>query len=354
MKQEISIYLDLVRFSAALLVLVYHTYGRGITGGFLWQISSYGHTAVIVFFVLSGYVIGFVAHSKEKTISEFLAARASRLYSVVFPAVILTFACNEFGRYFILDIYNGPWNEDEPNKYLRYIAALLMLQNIWGVDLSPTNNGVFWSLSYEFFYYLFFATLFYMRGKRKIILLFLLAAIAGPAIVSLFPIWGLGYLAYRFHFSNKVVLHPKVALLLFILSLIILIASPTYRGLVNYKAPVIRGTALLDYIDGIAFFVHLLVAPIVVKKISKMLVMTREVIVFMSSMTFSLYLFHLPLVRLFAGISPFIDKPSSYANIIFVYLMTIFVILLLGIPVERSKYWYKKWFRGIFDGVGQR
>lgn len=70
MNKEMSLYLDLIRFVSAFLVFVYHSFGNGITGGFLWQIGGYGHTAVMVFFVLSGYVIAYVIVDKRKNASR--------------------------------------------------------------------------------------------------------------------------------------------------------------------------------------------------------------------------------------------------------------------------------------------
>jgi peptidoglycan/LPS O-acetylase OafA/YrhL len=130
MTKETSIYLDLIRFTAAAFVLIYHSYGTNITGGFLWQFGQYGHTAVIIFFALSGYVISYVATTKEKTLSEYVLSRTSRIYSIALPAILVTLICNELGNVVIQEHYKGPWNQDEPHEYLRYLATLFMIQNI--------------------------------------------------------------------------------------------------------------------------------------------------------------------------------------------------------------------------------
>tara|TARA_R110002095_G_scaffold43637_1_gene39547 strand:- start:2716 stop:2901 length:186 start_codon:yes stop_codon:yes gene_type:complete len=54
MTREMSLYLDLIRFLAALVVVVVHSYGMGMTGGFLWQLAEHGQTAVMVFFCFIG------------------------------------------------------------------------------------------------------------------------------------------------------------------------------------------------------------------------------------------------------------------------------------------------------------
>ena len=66
MRRELSVYLDVLRLSAALTVFVSHLSWIQISGGFLWQLQFLGHDAVMVFFVLSGFVIQYAADTKEK------------------------------------------------------------------------------------------------------------------------------------------------------------------------------------------------------------------------------------------------------------------------------------------------
>ena len=79
MKREISLYLDLLRFLAALVVLLQHLSWAHFSGGLLWQIGPYGAQAVIVFFVLSGYVIGYVTDRADNTPRRYAVDRAAPL-----------------------------------------------------------------------------------------------------------------------------------------------------------------------------------------------------------------------------------------------------------------------------------
>ena len=63
--------------------------------------SGYGHTAVIVFFVLSGYVIAYVSEVKENNVKAYWASRLSRLYSLAIPAVLLTPMLDVLGSDFV-------------------------------------------------------------------------------------------------------------------------------------------------------------------------------------------------------------------------------------------------------------
>ena len=57
MTNALSLYLDALRFGAAFVVFVSHYVAERYTGGLFWQSMPYGRTAVLVFFVLSGFVI---------------------------------------------------------------------------------------------------------------------------------------------------------------------------------------------------------------------------------------------------------------------------------------------------------
>ncbi|WP_165313328.1 acyltransferase family protein [Vibrio ziniensis] len=341
MEKNTSLYLDAIRFLAACLVVIYHTSGENITGGFLWQLNVYGHPSVIVFFVLSGYVIAFVADTKEKTLSDYLAARLSRLYSIIVPAIVITLICNEIGGLYISNEYNGPWNENEPNTYARYFAALLMLQNVWGLDLSPTNNGSFWSLSYEFFYYVLFAGIFYCKGFSRFAICTAAIVISGPKIIALAPIWWLGYVAYRLNTTQKIVIPAWLSVSLFSSGLFLLAIVPHFSELFRFQTLHFGDKVAFDYLIGLGFFIHLLGVPQVAKMLSYFLNIAEPTIKRMSYTTFSIYLFHLPIIRLTAGISPYIENPGSWQNILFIYVLTFSVIRLLGSPAERSKRWYK-------------
>lgn len=100
MSPALSCYLDGMRLLAAMLVYLSHANASWLTGNLpvLWRISNLGNEAVMMFFVLSGFVIAFVTDKKEHTAREYLLSRFARLYSVAIPAIVLAFVSDSIGQ----------------------------------------------------------------------------------------------------------------------------------------------------------------------------------------------------------------------------------------------------------------
>ena len=97
MTQALSLYLDALRFAAAFTVFMSHYAAGRYSGGLFWQVTPYGRIAVIVFFVLSGFVIAWVTETRERTLEEYALSRVARLYSVIVPAFVVTWALDNLG-----------------------------------------------------------------------------------------------------------------------------------------------------------------------------------------------------------------------------------------------------------------
>lgn len=70
--------------------MVFISHVPGFSGGLFWQLAGFGHEAVVVFFVLSGFVISFVVYDKNESALKYISSRLTRIYSVAIPAIILT------------------------------------------------------------------------------------------------------------------------------------------------------------------------------------------------------------------------------------------------------------------------
>jgi peptidoglycan/LPS O-acetylase OafA/YrhL len=178
---------------------------------FLYLVSSFAHQAVIVFFVLSGFL---VSASVLRAWSEgrwswrvYLIDRFSRLYTVLIPALLLGLAWDRAGISFFTasPIYTGHAHNHVLNfsimarsKLSVMLANALFLQFVIAPPFG--SNGPLWSLSFEFWYYITFALCFSAIAPgiddRPRLGCAIGAALVllgvGPDIASFFPIWLLG------------------------------------------------------------------------------------------------------------------------------------------------------------------
>lgn len=193
MKPALSLYLDALRFGAALVVLLSHYgYPRFSDGRWLWvRELNLGSDAVIVFFVLSGLVISYVGARPDATGARFAFDRITRLVSVALPALVLTFLLDRIGSRLDPTIYLWPYYQ--PMPFGEMLIRGLTFSNEWGISEARLGtNGPYWSLSYEATYFALFGVAVFTRGVRRMALLLLLGLVAGLNILLLLPVWLMG------------------------------------------------------------------------------------------------------------------------------------------------------------------
>lgn len=226
---EKYIHLDLFRGVAAFMVLINHLraifytdHGSagdlGVTYDLIYFLSGFGHEAVMVFFVLSGF---FISGNVLKQVNagrwswkHYLIQRGSRLWIVLVPALVFTAILDLSGMAICAntELYNG----DTHNGVINYsiserstpaivLGNILFLQSIQ-IDTYGSNSPL-WSLSYEFWYYILFPSLFFaLRKNNNIRSRVLFLSIACIVFVLLgfkaglyFGIWLLGFAGAVMH-----------------------------------------------------------------------------------------------------------------------------------------------------------
>jgi peptidoglycan/LPS O-acetylase OafA/YrhL len=219
-----SLHLDIIRGFAALLVLVGHLRliitghtGAGASGGGLnshpANATGLGHASVMIFFVLSGYLVGgsVLRDLRRNTFSwsQYGLKRLTRLWTVLVPVLVLSALLDALTMHYfsgtrVVEFGHFTHSFQQPGilQFLRYLAFLQSI-NRFGVHQFGTN-GALWSLSNEFWYYALFPLIAVALGKRspilwKVLMLFLaglLLWILGAGIVEYFPLWLCGVAAY--------------------------------------------------------------------------------------------------------------------------------------------------------------
>src|SRR5690606_31622744 len=121
MTRFFSLYLDALRFLAAMVVFVSHfAYPRFTDGDYMIiRDLNLGSDAVVFFFVLSGLVISYTVEVKDKTLKQYAFSRATRLYSVVIPVLLLTVLMDGIGSRIAPAVYDGWWRSEEHTSELQ-------------------------------------------------------------------------------------------------------------------------------------------------------------------------------------------------------------------------------------------
>lgn len=203
MTVTVSIFLDLIRFGAALLVALHHAcftkFGTHLPG----QLVKTGTEPVIVFFVLSGVVIAYTADCKDHTLKGYSISRMARIFSVMVPALLVTALLDDVGCRLAPALYADHWTDPHTldnvaaDGWRRYLTTATFTNELWWRDFWPGTDSPFWSLGYEVGYYLLFAIAFYLRGRYRIALLVAVSFILGPKILFLAPVWILGAVTWQ-------------------------------------------------------------------------------------------------------------------------------------------------------------
>ena len=216
-----SVLLDLVRGLAALVVLLEHwRYILFIDFPqlskpllplvVLYFLCTAGHQAVVVFFVLSGYLISgsvfrLLARNKWSW-RTYLMHRLLRLWIVLLPGLLLCALWDGVGLHF--HVAPGLYNGLSGNHMTGNVGATYTLRNFLGNLLFlqtisvPTfgSDGALWSLTNEFWYYILFPIGFLVvKGAKKLlvravygILFAVVMLLVGRNVLEGFPIWLLG------------------------------------------------------------------------------------------------------------------------------------------------------------------
>jgi peptidoglycan/LPS O-acetylase OafA/YrhL len=341
MTNSLSLYLDALRFGAAFAVFVSHYATRGFSGGLFWQVMPYGRTAVLVFFVLSGFVIAWITETKERTLEEYALSRLARLYSVILPAFLITA---------VLDHIAGPTDDRYAGDVLGYALSLVFLGSSWTLAAHPGSCLPFWSLNYEAWYYILFAAMFYLRGRTRIIVLTIAGLLAGPKILLLFPIWLMGVWAWRWRSALPAGLGTPLALG----------ALVAFAGLETLGGQQLFWKAhtpwLADRYSAYEYIVAGLVALLILGLANSRLPVPRpkiqRLIRGLAGTTFGLYLLHYPLLHFFSTVLP--GPVDGFMHRTLLFALTLGTALTLANSIERRKGVFKSALVAVLDALRGR
>jgi peptidoglycan/LPS O-acetylase OafA/YrhL len=332
-----STYLDLVRFLAATAVFIDHLSSQKFSAGFLWQLEHLGDQAVIVFFVLSGFVIGYVTDTRERDVKTYALNRTARILSVALPALVLTFLLDSMGRTIEPSVYAALQQDARYPEWLQYAASALFLNEIWAAGISPGTNRVYWSLGYEVWYYIAFAAVVFAPARWRLASVGLAVVVVGPAIALLMPLWFLGvglYYACKSPPSSALGLAALVGSAGLWLAYEVFTA-PENGWTIATTTYFPRNEIPQDYLVALFFALNLYGFVSLSSRFAISHAGIERLIRWCAGATFSFYLTHLPLLHFFTAISPW--PIDSAAHRFFLVIATLTSVFAFASVTERKK-----------------
>jgi peptidoglycan/LPS O-acetylase OafA/YrhL len=325
-------WLDLIRGLAALEVFLAHLrtlffenflFGqKTILKSIFYYSTGFSHQAVIIFFVLSGFLIGRTVHFSVEagrfSVKNYAIDRLVRLWIVLLPALLLTLGADSVGRHLFPDGYTA-----SPSNLgiLPFTGNLFFLQNFL-VRPYGTNMPL-WSLCNEFWYYALFPLVYFLVRKKDFGLKTALAAatvcillFVGSEVSSYFLIWLMGVAAAGLHLRFRSVSGT-------VLLSILLPVSVLGLWMLNYT----RTGGLVSF--GYDFLMGILMALLVFCAVNIKMRngVLRRTAAFLSGISYSLYVIHMPLIIFLGSWLARARKPWTVESVV---LYSVIVIVIFG------------------------
>lgn len=360
MNERISLRLDVLRVVAALSVFLTHFVQLGVEGPYREAIAPLGRLGVVAFFVLSGYVIAYVAEHKHTHWRGYMQARVARLWSVYLPALALTVALDLPGRWLQPGLYAGQPPLELPRllTYLPFFLSFVFENALF--SLRWFSNSPLWSIAYEFWYYVLFGVAFYLRGPIRWILLPAALLLAGWKVLLLSPVWLAGTLLYRFQSPIARKLHPHRNFVVACSALAIAwVLSPMGQEALaplrlwsqRHLPPGFHAQFLSDYISALPVLA-LTAALVSADERAPAWPRIRPWAAWLAGFSFSIYLYHVPLILFIR--SARLYPPDSLAGCVAAAVLVLLCCHRLATFTEHRKIAWLTWVKRASAGLDTR
>ena len=268
---------------------------------------SPAHEAVVVFFALSGLLVGGSVFKEQLQHSfrwgRYMSKRLTRLMTVLVPALVIGGCCDLASRYVLSHGYTpgGRFQELVSSRHgVDVLLGNLCFLQFLDTTRVPTygSNFSLWSLAYEFWYYLLFpaalAVVLLPGVAKRLGSAVLACAVAGLLWgdpLAIFPVWLLG--AFMTRLPRAIPAKAQISALLAALAQMLLIM------LLLWRRP-LASMAMNNTVLGLSCCLFLYVALHRRDPLNKRLYQaTAE---HLSKMSYTMYLFHLPFLVLLGSL----------------------------------------------------
>ncbi|HJW56038.1 MAG TPA: acyltransferase family protein, partial [Burkholderiaceae bacterium] len=331
-----SLVISLVRGGAAIEVAIAHLRAQAFPGyksivnpNLMFQglvfLSGFAHQAVVLFFLLSGWLVGGSLLNKtgnENAVKNYVIDRMTRLWVVLVPAFVLTLIFGILENKVSMQgiIYS------HANEYsaFSFLGNMLGLQTIFFQNYG--YNFSLWSLANETWYYILFPLLLGLVFAKEIytkflsgILILTIASFVSYPILLFFSLWLLGVV-----FSRIKIDASRFFQSMFFVVFCVVAVYFRIKGLNDDLTP---DSFIQDAIYSISFLVFLSSLQYEANLKSSFIKSIRSIGKLFSEFSFSLYVIHIPIISLiFYYLSLFFNltKLSSENKLHFMIFVFIF------------------------------
>ncbi|MFT4806096.1 MAG: peptidoglycan/LPS O-acetylase OafA/YrhL [Psychroserpens sp.] len=343
-------WLDLFRFFAAFEVLASHARGfvfveygalidnQNILVSTFYAITRMGSEAVIIFFVLSGFLVGGKAIERLSNGTfhnlDYIIDRMLRILIPLFPALLLSVICD-----FVV------------SKSINVIELFGNIFFLQGMLVKPlSGNAPLWSLSYEFWFYLlifFVGGMLLSKAKKWVWLIGIVSVFVVFSVLNAAYLfcWVIGAIVYIYRNNEKNNLVFSLASLgIFLILFFIQISLVSKSVDIDFFSDYLPSLNILYILLSMVFGIFLQQTILRIPK-NSIVVKINTIGAFLASFSYTLYLTHYPILSLFKSLG--FEKYNSitfksmmvYMGFMAICLLIAFVIYL---PFEKRTDYYKK------------
>ena len=335
-----SLLISLLRGLAALQVAAAHLRAemfpslRTLDDPTLWYLglaftTGFAHQAVVVFFLISGWLVGGSLLNKlhqPQAILSYAVDRVTRLWTVLVPtfAFILLLGIGMD----VLTPHTADFSAANDYSVLSFIGNLFGLQTIMVRNFG--GNYALWSLANETWYYLLFPLLLWLFKAPSVggrlasaAAILLIGAFLPSIITGYFAIWLLGVAFSRIRLECGAGFR--------VLLLMLMLPVSVYFRLKGSNDDMVPESFVQDVVCSLLFLLFLSSTQLKFDPASTLAKPLAALATFLAEFSFTLYVMHVPLIGMlrFAGIAIFgtdrlmPDQPRDLA----IYFGMLFLIL---------------------------
>lgn len=362
-----SLLISLLRGLAAIEVAAAHLRAgffpglRTLEDPALWYqalafLTGFAHQAVVVFFLISGWLVGGSLLNKlgqPQAIKVYAIDRVTRLWTVLMPTFVLILATGIVSG--VIDPHTPDFSRANDYSFSALIGNLFGLQTIAVPEFG--GNFPLWSLSNETWYYVMFPLLVMCvaagSGTRRVLaalMLLMIGMLLPFDMVLYFTIWLLGAAFSRVRVECGM---PLRALLLVVLAM----ASVVFR-LKGSNDDMVLASFPQDLLLSVLFLLFLSSTVNPLPADQRFIAPLRRVAVFFSNFSFTLYVVHIPVLGLmgYLGMTVFGRRQFSADSLgdlgIYLGMLAMVIVCAYGFYLlfEARTYAVRRWAKELLMG----